>query len=284
MARSYSAQLDAVSRYYDKPESRWGYRWLLGGTRHYGYYPSGKYIRIKDAHHEMEHRLVRALALPADSLVLDAGSGEGRVALRLSQNAGVRVRGIDIHPPSVARAQALARQHPDLDVSFSQGDFAKSIYPGDSFDGVFTLETLVHSPDYRAALREFHRVLRPGGKVALFEYSIAGPLARSRTQERLWKEIAAGSGMHSLMDFEHGRLAEALRDAGFVDVDNRDITKFTLPMLRLFYVLGWLPYQAVKRLRLERRFPNTAAAAGVYRDIIDNRAWQYNIVTAAKPT
>jgi sterol 24-C-methyltransferase len=283
MARSHTAQLEDVDHYYNRRESRWGYRLILKGRRHYGYYPDGSYIPIARAHDAMEVRLARALGLGSGALVLDAGAGEGRVALHLAREFGFRVRGLDINQASVKVAQALARREPSLDVAFTRGDFSASGLPGENFDGVFTMETLVHAPDFRATLREFLRVLVPGGRLVLLEYSINPATTQSQSQRRLWSAIARGSGMHSLMSFEHGRLKRAVEEAGFVDVVSEDITTFTLPMLRMFYWLGWLPYQFVKLFRAEERFPNTAAAGGVYRDVIKEQAWRYNVVTARRP-
>jgi ubiquinone/menaquinone biosynthesis C-methylase UbiE len=195
----------------------------------------------------------------------------------------LRLRGLDINQASVEIGQALARREPALDVSFMRADFSASGLPAGSFDGVFTMETLVHAPDFRSTLREFLRLLVPGGRLVLFEYSVNPASMQNPSQRRLWRGIAQGSGMHSLMSFEHGLLKAAVEEAGFVDVISEDITPFTLPMLRMFYWLGWLPYQFVRAFRVEARFPNTAAAGGVYRDVMRERAWRYNVVTARRP-
>jgi sterol 24-C-methyltransferase len=281
---STDSRLYDIRRYYDKAGSRLGYRWLLGGTRHYGYYPHGRRLSISRAQRLMERRLGEALALPSHSLVLDGGSGEGRVATQLANEFRYRVRGIDLHRSSVERAQRSAGANGDLDVAFSVGDYADTSFAAETFDGVYTIETLVHAPDHQAALAEFWRVLAPGGHIALFEYSIDPADQRTAVQERLWRAIAEGTAMHSLMSFEHGRFSEILGDAGFEDIVVTDITEATLPMIHLFYHLAWLPYQIVRRLGLERQHPNTAAAAGLYKDIVARRAWRYNIVTAKKPT
>ena len=78
--------VDRLRRCYHRTESRWGYRLLLGGTKHFGYYDRpGFACGLTRAMRRMEDRLGTALDLPAGSSVLDAGCGMGSVALRLSR-------------------------------------------------------------------------------------------------------------------------------------------------------------------------------------------------------
>lgn len=276
-----SAQLEVIE-YYNKRESRLGYRFLLHGTRHFGYYPPNTHFSIAQAQRKMEDRLGETLGLPRKSVVLDAGCGEGFVAQRMAERFHLRVLGVDLHTPSITLAQRSAQARPNRDITFVQGDYARLPFASASFDGAYTMETLVHAADPIVALKEINRVLKPGGKLVLFEYSIAPPSMRTRAQERIWHGIAVGSAMHSLTNFEHGRFPDILTRAGFLGVSVDDITEATLPMLRMFYRMAWLPYQFVRLLRLERRFANTAAAAALYKDIVQSGAWRYNVVTATK--
>ena len=43
-------------------------------------------------------------------------------------------------------------------------------YEDGTFDGIYTMETLVHSTDPLEVLKEFLRILKPGGRIALNEY------------------------------------------------------------------------------------------------------------------
>jgi sterol 24-C-methyltransferase len=280
---AHSKQLQEIGHYYDRLGSRLGYRWLLRGRRHYGYYPFDRRLSTAAAQRLMEREVGHALGLTAGSLVLDAGCGEGCVGMQVARDFGYRVRGVDLHAPSIARARRSASGQRSVDVRFTRGDYSHLPFSRATFDGVYTMETLVHAPDYHAALAELHRVLIPGGRIALFEYSIDPANVRTRAQDRLWRLIAQGSAMHSLMSFEHGRFPQILADAGFADVAVRDVTQATMPMLQRLHRLAWLPYQAVRRLGREGQYVNITAAAGVYDDIRDTRAWRYNIVTATKP-
>jgi sterol 24-C-methyltransferase len=84
-----------VVGYYRSPESRLAYRLLLGGTKHFGYYPEGSgRLSMAAAMRRMEDKLGQTLALPPASRVLDAGCGEGDVAIRLHTRFGLEVDGV----------------------------------------------------------------------------------------------------------------------------------------------------------------------------------------------
>jgi ubiquinone/menaquinone biosynthesis C-methylase UbiE len=59
------------------------------------------------------------------------------------------------------------------------------------FDTVYTMETLVHSTDFRAALAEFQRVLRPGSRLVLIEYEHRATHRSTATQMALINDIAS---------------------------------------------------------------------------------------------
>ena len=58
-------------------------------------------------------------------------------------------------------------------------------FPTESFDGVYTMETLVHATDPQRVLGEFFRVLKPGGSIALYEYDHPDIDAAHKKNERL---------------------------------------------------------------------------------------------------
>lgn len=84
--------------YYESLESKIGYRVVLGGARHHGYYEKGEFFSFRTSKQlrRMEDEVGRELRLKKDSLVLDAGCGSGYVAMRLASKFGYRVQAIDI--------------------------------------------------------------------------------------------------------------------------------------------------------------------------------------------
>jgi len=271
-----------VIDYYRRLESRLGYTLLLGGTKHFGWYPPGsERLPMRAALPLMEDRLGRALDLPRGALVLDAGCGRGAVALRMATAFGLHVEGVDILTGDISHARRKAARRGTADhTRFQVMDYQSLAFPDEHFDGAYTMETLVHAPDSAAVLGELHRVLKPGGRLALFEYSMAPRRELTERQRWVFDTIIAESAMHGLPGFVHGRFPALLHAAGFRDVTVEDVSERMLPMLRRLSQIFWVPYQLSRPLRAQRRLVNALAAVEAYRH---RAVWRYNIVAAGKP-
>lgn len=111
-----------------------------------------------------------------------------------------------------------------------------------SFDGVYTMETLVHATDPHVVLAGFHRLLRPGGRIALFEYdhnfleNSPGGLASSMSKINEYAAMPTNASSHP------GGFKEMLEDAGFEDIVVRNYSSNIRPMTRIFFILGIIPY------------------------------------------
>jgi arsenite methyltransferase len=121
-------------------------RLLLGDSFH----PGGR---------ELTSRLVRALEVGPDDLVVDVACGPGTSAVQLARETGCAVIGVDLVPPGTPAA--------DRRVRFVRGDAEALPLPDSSVDGALCECALCTFPDKAAAAREFMRVLRPGARLAL---------------------------------------------------------------------------------------------------------------------
>jgi avermectin B 5-O-methyltransferase len=155
--------------YYRTFGSRVGYGVLAGGHKHFGYYGDKHYWYIPHAADAMIDHLASFAKLKPKERVLDAGCGEGRASLRLAEKFGVNVTGIDVVPEALAIAKKRAAAT-NAAVDYIEGDYNHLPFPDKTFDLVFALETFTHSPDPRKTLREFWRVLKPGGRVVILDY------------------------------------------------------------------------------------------------------------------
>ena len=113
--------------------------------------------------------------------VLDAGCGIGHwgrvLAPFLSEDAALV--GVDREPEWVEKAAEIAKAKGLSRFSYRQGDVNSLPFGDAQFDLVTCQTLLIHVPDPRATLREFARVLKPGGLLALSEpNNLAGSLVR----------------------------------------------------------------------------------------------------------
>jgi SAM-dependent methyltransferase len=108
------------------------------------------HARAGDVHARVAERLVAEGLTP----VLDVGCGEGELARHLPEGAWV---GVDSSPTMLARAP-----EPHVEAEATAVPF-----PSASFGSVALLYVLYHLPEPERALEEAHRLLRPGGIVAV---------------------------------------------------------------------------------------------------------------------
>jgi 2-polyprenyl-6-hydroxyphenyl methylase/3-demethylubiquinone-9 3-methyltransferase len=93
--------------------------------------------------------------------VADVGCGAGTQSL-LWAELGHRVHGLDVNQPLLDLAQRRATQK-GYDVEFILGSAVSLPWPDESMDACIAVELLEHVADWNACLRQFIRVLRPGG-------------------------------------------------------------------------------------------------------------------------
>jgi ubiquinone/menaquinone biosynthesis C-methylase UbiE len=112
---------------------------------------------------------------------LDAGCGTGDFIPDLLDRSG-SVTALDFAEDMIEQSRTrMARRHLDQQVSFVIGDVTNLEYDDNSFDAIIGVGLIEYLTDYRAALREFHRVLRPGGIVIVTVPSIVSPFMAYET-------------------------------------------------------------------------------------------------------
>jgi len=128
-----------------------------------------------DAVSAARQRSLELLALQPGEEVLIGGCGTG-LDLPLVP-AGVTMTAFDLSPKMVERARRRAADL-GLEVRIEVGDAMRLPYPDASFDAVLLHLILAIVADPRAALQEVARVLRPGGRVAVFDKFVPGDACR----------------------------------------------------------------------------------------------------------
>lgn len=116
--------------------------------------------------------VVRRAQLLPDERVLDLGTGTGTAA-GLASGEGRRVIGLDAAPGMLDIARS---RYPAVD--FVEADFGAIPLPDAAFDAAIAVHALLFADDPTAALVEWRRVTRPGGRLSL---SVPGPPEASPT-------------------------------------------------------------------------------------------------------
>jgi ubiquinone/menaquinone biosynthesis C-methylase UbiE len=117
--------------------------------------------------------------------VLDVGTGTGRISVPLLER-GVDLIGCDLSDKMLRRLQ---EKYPAARIA--QADAARLPFPAHRFDAVLTVHVLHLIPPWREALREFRRVLAPGGVyLNVRTWDPVGVTIRGRMREywRSWLE------------------------------------------------------------------------------------------------
>jgi len=185
---------------------------------------------------QVRDRVLNGARLQEGERLLDVGAGDGLIAFgALERGAGEVVFG-DISDDLLEHARGLAAELGVLDrcrfVHASADDL--SAFEAGSFDAVTTRSVLIYVERKREALAEFHRVLRPGGRVSLFE-PINRFGARFRVEETFWGFKL--DGLEELAGKVHAVYKALQPDTDpMLDFDERDL-------LALAQAAGFLPIE-----------------------------------------
>jgi SAM-dependent methyltransferase len=133
---------------------------------------SGDYGAVATLIHPIAEALAQNAGLSAGMRILDVATGSGNAAIAAAR-CNTRVVGIDYVPGLLDRArERAAAEH--LDIEFAEGDAEALAFPDGSFDAVFSVVGAMFAPDQEKTAAELVRVCRPGGLVALANWTPDG--------------------------------------------------------------------------------------------------------------
>ena len=124
----------------------------------------------------------QTLALGSGQTLLDVGCGEGRHTLAAYLKSGVLALGVDLGLADLQTARGriadMEAYAPEGEIDFLQGDATCLPFPDNHFDHVICSEVLEHIPNFIAVIGELNRVLKPGGRALILEFStpVSAPL------------------------------------------------------------------------------------------------------------
>ena len=176
-------------------------------------------------------------AMVAGTTVLDVACGTGDLALTLSEATDTRVIGLDFCRPMLeVAARKAARQ--ERSIPFIEADALRLPFAAGSFDVVTIAFGLRNLASVEGGLRELFRVLKPGGSIAILEFShpvIPGFRALfqfyfSHVLPRIGGLVSGSRGAYEYLPDSvsrfpgQKRLAELMGEVGFAEVTYQNLT------------------------------------------------------------
>jgi len=117
-------------------------------------------------------KFLAGLKIQPGTRLLDLGCGAGQIAIPAAQ-AGVDVTGVDLAANLIEQAQVRATSE-GVKASFQEGDAEALAFPDASFDMVVSLIGAMFAPRPELVASEMLRVCRPGGRIAMANWTPQG--------------------------------------------------------------------------------------------------------------
>jgi SAM-dependent methyltransferase len=117
-------------------------------------------------------RFISRLKIPPGAQVLDVACGTGNLSIAAAQ-LEARVRGLDIAPNLIEQARSRAGSA-GLKIQFDEGDAEELPYQDESFDFVLSMYGAMFAPRAERVAEELIRVCRPGGVIAMANWTNEG--------------------------------------------------------------------------------------------------------------
>ena len=117
-------------------------------------------------------KAINVLKKDKPKLILDIATGTGDLAIEALRLNPVKIVGIDLSPDMLAIGRKKIKHKKLQDkIQLLEGDSEKLIFEDNKFDAVTVAFGVRNFENLEKGLNEIHRVLKPGGKVVILEFS-----------------------------------------------------------------------------------------------------------------
>lgn len=265
--------------------------WSKAFNMHYGYFRKGmnpfhREPMLNQMSQEVFDRL--KLDMRQESILLDMGCGVGGSARYLAKkHENLSIQGITIVPWQIRKGKAMNRKAGlSHRINLVEGDFIKTNFKSNSFDGVYAIESACHSPGEAKTpfIREAFRTLKPGGKLVVADGFIKNPhIPFSNFTKRSYRTLCQSWALPQMAEIQ--LFIEALKQAGFQNIRAEDISWKVAPSVAHspFLILKFLFMKWLKGEQLGKQSWNNLKGVFLTNILgLKRRKFGYYMVTAEK--
>jgi ubiquinone/menaquinone biosynthesis C-methylase UbiE len=172
-----------------------------------------------DWHLRIAHRLVEHARITRGQHVLDIATGTGMAAIEAAQLVGSegKVVGVDISTGMLEQAKRKVEALGFRNIQFQLADAEVLDFPENSFDVILCSSAFIWMSDLNAALRLWHRLLKPGGLIGFHAFA-----ETAFVEGVMMRKVAEKYGISYAMNKPTGTIEKChnlLTDAGFEAIE-----------------------------------------------------------------
>ncbi len=277
------AHHEEVIRYYE--ETDWDHRnvWHKGmfQAAHFGIYDHVA-TRHEAALMNTTKIMAELAGVQPGTVMMDAGCGWGGTSLWLAKHQKVHVTGVNIASYQVRECRHKADR---LGVSehcqFVESDYCSTPFADESFEVIWSCESLCHAPDKSALYQEASRLLKPGGRLVIADYLRTARPVQNESLLQTWLNGWACTDIDTAEEHHHHAV-----QAGFRSCDMHDYSTQVKTSLHNLYVHAkrwrWIGVLGDKmRLLKPYRLKNVHGTRAMYESFMAG-LWRYQLILATK--
>jgi len=196
------------------------YEFCWGESFHFAPRHKWETFAASIARHEM--LLAHKLELKPGMVALDMGCGVGGPGRAMARFSEAKIVGLNNNDYQIERAKVLTKEQGLNHLcSYFKADWMSMPTEDNTYDAIFHVEALEHSPDRVASFKEIIRVLKPGALFGGYDWVVTDKYdPNNPTHVKLKKGIELGNGVADLLS--PSEILDAMKTAGFEIIETKD--------------------------------------------------------------
>ena len=217
-AARIAEQPKLVSRFYDAVTRFYEFGW--GTTFHFAARRPGESLAESQRRHDRQ--IGKILRLQPGMEVADIGCGVGGPLITIAKATGASITGINFNAYQIERGRRRVSQAGlEETCQFLYANFMEVPLEDESFDAIYAFEAVCHAPNNLLLFQELHRLLRPGGEMAIVDWCFTERFdASDPLHQELRSRIETNNATPDLLTTEEQ--VETIQQAGFEIIEALD--------------------------------------------------------------